>query len=60
LFSFYVNLQYIYAIVQLIDSDWPANVLAGLYFQAHKSQAMSPDVVCAISWVCDYDELWAN
>ena len=44
-----MNFQYIYAIVQLVDSDLPANILAGLQFQAQESQAISPDGVCAIS-----------
>ena len=41
--SFYF--QCIHLIVQLVDSDWPANILAGLHFQAQESGAMSPDSV---------------
>ena len=35
--------------MQLLDSDWPANILAGLHFQAQENGLMSPDGVCAIS-----------
>ena len=35
--------------MQLLDSDWPANILAGLHFRAQESGLMSPDGVCAIS-----------
>ena len=36
------------AIVQLIDFDWPANILAGSYFCTQETQALSPDSVCAL------------
>ena len=36
-------------IMQLLDSDWPANILAGLNFRAQENRLMSPDSVCAIS-----------
>ena len=32
-------------IVQLVDSDWTANILAGSHFRAQESRAMSPDGV---------------
>jgi len=35
--------------MQLLDSDWPANILAGSHFQAQENGLMSPDGVCAIS-----------
>jgi len=47
--TFYVNFQYIHAIVQLADSDWPGNIMARSYFRAQESQAMSLDGVYAIS-----------
>ena len=34
--------------MQLLDSDWPANILAGSYFQAQETRALSPDGVCAL------------
>jgi len=34
---------------QLLDSDWPANILAGLSFHAQENRLMSPDGVCTIS-----------
>jgi len=34
--------------MQLLDSDWPANILAMLNFQAQENRLMSPDGVCAI------------
>ena len=36
-------------IIQLLDSDWPANILANVYFQTQENGLMSPDGVCAIS-----------
>ena len=36
-------------ITQLLDSDWPANILAGWHFRAQENGLMSPDGVCAIS-----------
>ena len=36
-------------ITQLLDSDWPANILAGSHFRAQENGLMSPDGVCAIS-----------
>ena len=38
-------------ILQLLDSDWPANILAGLNFRAQENGhgLMSPNGVCAIS-----------
>ena len=36
-------------ITQFLDSDWPANILAGLHFRAQENGLMSPDSVCAIS-----------
>jgi len=47
--SAFVNLQYVHVIAQLVGSDWPANILAGLCFQAQESQAMPLDGVYAIS-----------
>ena len=35
--------------MQLLNSDWSANILAGLNFQAKENGLMSPDGVCAIS-----------
>ena len=37
------------AIIQLLDSDWPANILAGSHFRAQETQALSPDGVCALA-----------
>ena len=34
-------------IMQPLDSEWPANIFAGLHFQAQETRAMSPDGVCA-------------
>ena len=34
---------------KLLNSDWPANVLAGFKMQAQENGLMSPDGVCAIS-----------
>jgi len=28
--------------MKLLDFDWPANILAGQYFQAQEGQALSP------------------
>ena len=36
-------------IMQLLNCDWPAKILAGLNFQAQKNQQMLLDSVCAIS-----------
>ena len=36
-------------IMQLLDSDWPILIQAGLHFQAQGNGPMSPDGVCAIS-----------
>ena len=33
--------------MQLVDSDWPANVLAESHFRAQETQA--PDGVCALA-----------
>jgi len=35
--------------MQRLDSDWPANILAGAHFQTQENGLMSPDSVCAIS-----------
>ena len=35
--------------MQLLDSDWPANILAGAHFRTQENGLMSPDGVCAIS-----------
>ena len=35
--------------MQLLDSDWPANILAGSHFRAQENGLMSPDSVCAIN-----------
>ena len=35
--------------MQFLDSDWPANILAGVHFQTQENGLMSPDGVCAIS-----------
>ena len=37
------------AIVQRLDSDWPANILSGSHFRAQENELMSPDSVCTIS-----------
>ena len=36
-------------ILQLLNSDWPANILAGFNFLAKENGLMSPDGACAIS-----------
>ena len=36
-------------IMQLLDSDWPANILAGSHFRAQETGALSPDGVCALA-----------
>ena len=36
-------------IMQLFDSDWPANILAGSHFRAQETRALSPDGVCALA-----------
>ena len=35
--------------MQLVDSDWPANILAGSHFQAQETRVLSPDGVCALA-----------
>ena len=35
--------------MQLLDSDWPANILAGSHFRAQETRALSPDGVCAFA-----------
>jgi len=35
--------------MQLLNFNWPANILAGLNFRAQENGLMSPDGVCAIS-----------
>ena len=35
--------------MQLVDSDWPANILAGSHFRAQETRALSPDGVCALA-----------
>ena len=35
--------------MQLLDSDWPASILAGAHFRTLENGLMSPDGVCAIS-----------
>ena len=37
------------SITQLLDSDWPANILAGSHFRAQETRALSPDGVCALA-----------
>ena len=32
-------------IMQLLDSDWPANIVAGLNFWVQENGLMSPDAV---------------
>ena len=49
IFCFSLDFQFTCTITQLLDSDWPANILAKLNFRAQESQLMSPDGVCAIS-----------
>ena len=35
--------------MQFVDSDWPANILAGSHFRAQETQALSPDGVCGLA-----------
>ena len=35
--------------MQLLDSDWPADILAGSHFRAQETRALSPDGVCALA-----------
>ena len=35
--------------MQLLDSDWPANILAGSHFRAQETRALSPDGVCTLA-----------
>ena len=35
--------------MQLPNSDWPANILAGTHFQTQENGLMSPDGVCTAS-----------
>jgi len=35
--------------MQLLDSDWPANTLAVVYFRAQENGLMSQEGVCIIS-----------
>jgi len=35
--------------MELLNSDWPANILAGVHFQIQENGLMSPDGVCTIS-----------
>ena len=35
--------------MQLVDSDWPTNILAGSHFRAQETRALSPDGVCALA-----------
>ena len=49
LFSFSSDLVCFQMITQLLDSDWPANILAGLNLRAQENGLMSPDGVHAIS-----------
>ena len=35
--------------MQLLDSDWPVNILAGSHFRAQETRALSPDGVCALA-----------
>jgi len=39
---FYLNFQFTCAVMELLDSDWPANILAGLNFRAQENR---PNVV---------------
>ena len=36
-------------IMQLLDSDWSANILAGSRFRAQETRALPPDGVCALA-----------
>jgi len=49
LICFSLNFQLFRMIMQLFDSDWPANILVGAHFQTQENGLMSPDGVCAIS-----------
>ena len=40
--------------MQLLDSDWPANVLAGSHFRAQETRALSPGEP---GWARDYDSV---
>jgi len=46
---FTLDFQFFCTIMQLFDSDWPANILAALNFRAQENRLMSLDGVCAIS-----------
>ena len=35
--------------MQLLNSDWPANILAGLHYWAQEIRALSPDGVCELA-----------
>ena len=35
-------------IMQLLNSYWPANILAGSYFRVQENELLSPDGICAI------------
>ena len=35
--------------MQLLDSDWPANIFAGSHFRAQETGALSPDTVSALA-----------
>ena len=35
--------------MQLVDSDWPANISAGSHFRAQETRALSSDGVCALA-----------
>ena len=43
---FFLDFQLFRTITQLLDFDWPANILAGWHFRAQENGLMS---VCAIS-----------
>ena len=47
-------------IMQLVDSDWPANILAGSHFRAQETRALSPDGVCALARARLGTRLWSN
>ena len=46
---FFLDFQLFRTIMQLLDFDWPANILAGWHFQAQENGLMSPHGVCVIS-----------
>ena len=46
---FSLDFQLFRTIMQLLDSDWPANILAGVHSQTQENGLMSPDGVCTIS-----------